>query len=116
MDGSTLEITGSITGGGIIDATNGTILMNGTSGQEINPSLFLNNTIRNLEVSNNSGVSLTGPLNLTGIVIVQNGSLASGGNLTLISTETETALIDGSGTESLAEMSPCRDICLQLWL
>lgn len=98
MDGSTLEITGSITGGGIIDATNGTILMNGTSGQEINPSLFLNNTIRNLEVSNNSGVSITGPLNLTGIVIVQNGSLASGGNLTLLSTETETALIDGSGT------------------
>ncbi len=73
-------------------------MLNGISAQEINPSLFINNTIRNLEIDNNSGVSLTGPLSLTGIVRVQNGLLASGGNLTLVSTETETALIDGSGT------------------
>ncbi len=98
LSGSTLEITGSITGGGIIDATDGTIVMNGPSSQSINPSHFLDNTIRNLEIDNNSGVTLTGPLSLTGILRVQNGSLASGGNLTLISTASGTALIDGSGS------------------
>ncbi len=94
----TLEITGSITGGGTIDATNGTLVMNGASAQSINPSRFLNNTIRNIEIDNTSGVSLTGPLSLTGILRIQNGSLVSGGNLTLVSTASGTALIDGSGS------------------
>ena len=82
IDGSTLEITGSMTGGGIIDATNGTIVMNGASAQSINPSRFLDNTIRNLTIDNYAGVSLGGPLNLTGILRVQSGSFSSGGNLT----------------------------------
>jgi hypothetical protein len=98
ISGSTLGITGTITGGGIIDAMNGTIVMNGASAQSINPSRFLNNSIRNLDINNTSGVSLSGPLSLTGILRIQNGSLASGGNLTLVSTASGTALIDGSGS------------------
>lgn len=98
IDGSTLEITGSMTGGGIIDALDGTIVMNGISAQSIDPSMLLNNTIRNLTIDNYAGVSLGGPLNLTGILRVQSGSFSSGGNLTLVSTASETALIDGSGS------------------
>ncbi|MBN2666834.1 MAG: hypothetical protein JXR67_10005, partial [Bacteroidales bacterium] len=98
LNGSTLEITGDITGDGSIDATNGTIVLTGISAQDINPSNFISNTIKNLTVNNNSGVSLSGPLSLTGTLLVQNGSLASNGQLTLVSAATGTALIDGSGT------------------
>ena len=48
-------------------------------------------------INNPAGVTLQGPLNITGIVIA-NGILSSGGNLTLVSTAAQTALIDGSGT------------------
>ena len=59
--------------------------------------VFSGNTIRNLTISNAAGVSLLGPLNVTGIVNIQNGALASAGNLTLVSSASQTALIDGSG-------------------
>ena len=71
--------------------------MNGSSAQTIGASVFSSNTIMNLTISNAAGVSLLGPLNVTGIVNIQNGNLASDGNLTLVSSASGTALIDGSG-------------------
>jgi hypothetical protein len=52
----------------------------------------------NLNVNNASGVSLIDPLNVTGVVYVQAGNLASDGFLTLVSEAAGTALIDGSGS------------------
>ena len=53
--------------------------------------------LNNLTINNANGVTIQGPLNITGIVSPQNGNLSSGGFLTLISTAAQTALIDGSG-------------------
>ncbi len=98
VSGSTLQIAGSITNNGSFSASDGTIEMNGSSAQIIGASVFSGNTIKNLTVNNNAGVSLSGPLSITGKLLVQNGSMASNGNLTLVSTASGTALIDGSGS------------------
>ena len=97
ISGNTLQIAGTITNNGTFNASNGTILLNGSSAQTIGASVFSGNTIMNLTISNAAGVSLLGPLNVTGIVNIQNGNLASAGNLTLVSSASGTALIDGSG-------------------
>ncbi len=97
ISGNTLQISGTITNNGTFNASNGTILMNGSSAQTIGASVFSSNTIRNLTISNAAGVSLLGPLNVTGIVNIQNGTLVSAGFLTLASSASQTALIDGSG-------------------
>lgn len=94
---NTLEISGLISNNGVFDATSGTIYMNGTSSQTLNGDDFSSNSIQNLVISNAAGVSLTGNLNVTGIVTVNAGELASDGYLTLVSTATQTALINGSG-------------------
>jgi hypothetical protein len=98
VTGNTLQIAGAISNSGTFTATNGTIEMKGSSAQTISGSTFAGSTIGNLTVNNSSGVTLTGALNVTGIVNAILGNLASGGNLTLISTASQTALIDGSGT------------------
>ena len=97
ISGNTLQIAGTITNNGTFNASNGTILLNGSSAQTIGASVFSSNTIMNLTINNAAGVSLLGPLNVTGIVNIQNGNLASAGNLTLVSSASGTALIDGSG-------------------
>ncbi|MEK7719670.1 MAG: T9SS type A sorting domain-containing protein, partial [Bacteroidota bacterium] len=96
--GNTLQIAGAISNSGTFTASNGTIEMKGSSAQTIAANTFATNTIGNLTVNNASGVTLSGALNVTGIVKATLGNLASGGNLTLKSTTSQTALIDGSGT------------------
>ncbi len=98
VSGNKIQITGSITNNGIFDAADGTVEMNGTLIQNIGADVFAGNEIGNLIISNPAGVTLSGPLGVSGIVTVQNGTLASGNNLTLLSTATGTALVDGSGT------------------
>jgi hypothetical protein len=101
VSGSTLKISGSITSNGTLTASNGTVEMNGSSAQTIGASVFSSDIVRNLIVNNTSGVTLQGPLSVTGTVNVQNGTLTSGGNLILASSVTGTALIDGSGAGSV---------------
>jgi fibronectin-binding autotransporter adhesin len=98
----TLQIAGSISNSGTINATNGSITMNGSAAQTIPASTFSTNTIANLTVNNSSGVTLGGALNISGVVLVSSGTLASGGNLTLLSTATQTALVNGSGSGSIS--------------
>ena len=97
VTGGTIRISGTLSGPGVIDATAGTAEFAGTVSQTVPPSLFTGNSLMNLTVSNNAGVILGGLLNVTGTVLVQTGTLASGGNLTLVSDASGTALIDGSG-------------------
>jgi hypothetical protein len=101
ISGNTLEISGTITNNGTIDVSDGTIIMNGSSAQIIGASVFNTNTVKNLTINNAAGVTLQGALDVTGIVKIQNGTLASNGYLTLASSALVTALIDGSGTGTI---------------
>ena len=93
----TIQIAGTITNNGTFTVTDGTVEMNGSSAQVIGAGIFTGNTIKDLNINNAAGVTLQGPLNVTGIVTVNIGNLSSAGNLTLISTASGTALISGSG-------------------
>ncbi len=101
ITGNTLQISESISNNGTFTSTDGTIELNGTAAQNLNANTFAGNTIKNLTVNNSAGVSLLGSLDITGIVNVQNGNLSSGGFLTLVSSASGTALIDGSGAGSV---------------
>ena len=93
----TLQINGSITNnGGTFTATSGTIEMNGSSAQNIPASTFTGNTVQNLIVNNSAGVTLSGALNITGVLTPAAGNLVSGGNLTLVSTASATASVAAS--------------------
>jgi hypothetical protein len=101
VSGNTIQISGSITNNGTFDASNGTVEMNGSIMQNIGANIFAGNTIKNLIINNSAGVTLQGPFNVSGILTAQNGNLSSGGNLTLLSTAAQTALINGSGSGSV---------------
>lgn len=98
VTGNTIRVMGQITNNGTLTATNGTVEMNGSAPQQIGADIFSGNTIQDLTINNPAGVALQGPLNVTGVVYVQNGALSSDGYLTLASNAAGTALIDGSGS------------------
>ena len=98
VTGNTLQIAGTINNNGMFTATSGTIEMHGSVAQSIPANKFTSNTIQNLNIDNPSGATLVGMLYVTGIVKAKNGNLISDGNLTLLSTAAQTALIDGSGS------------------
>jgi hypothetical protein len=102
VSANTIQISGSITNNGTLTVTTGVVSMNGSAAQSIGANVFAGNTIKDLIINNPAGVTLQGPLNITGIVTLQNGNLTSGGNLILISTAAQTALIAGSGTGSVS--------------
>ncbi len=58
---------------------------------------FENNRIRNLRIDNISGVTSEAIIEVTGTLKVENGNFDTGNELTLISNEDQTALIDGAG-------------------
>jgi hypothetical protein len=97
VNGAVLQVSGIINNGGAFTVNNGTIEMNGTVAQVIPVNAFMGNSLKNLTVNNNAGVSLEGTLLLGNILKVTSGVLKSNGYLTLVSTATATALIDGSG-------------------
>mgnify|MGYP006282858859 CR=1 FL=1 len=111
ITGNTIRISGSLVNNGTFDASDGTVEMNGSAAQLINSGTFLSNTIKDLIIDNPSGVTLAGELNLTGILSPVNGTLQSGGNLTLISTASATALVDGSGSGTVSG-----DVTMQRYL
>ena len=102
ITGNTLQISGSIINDGTLDVSDGTVEFTGSTPQVIGASLFAGNTIKNLTINNSSGVTLQGPLSVTGIVNIQTGNFSSNGFLILSSTASGTALIDGSGSGSVS--------------
>jgi hypothetical protein len=98
VTGNTLEIAGAISNSGTFTVSAGTIEMKGSLAQTIPSGTFSGNTIMNLNINNSAGVTLGGPLNLTGILQPTLGTFNSAGNLTLVSTGSQTALISGSGS------------------
>ncbi len=101
VSAATLQIYGVISNSGTLTATNGTIEMAGSTAQTIPASTFAGNTLLNLTTNNAAGVTLAGTLNVSGVLRATTGTFATGNNLTLLSTATRTALIDGSGSGSV---------------
>ncbi len=93
VSGGTLQITGNINNSGTITATSGIIEMKGTSPQTIPAGSFATNTIQSLKINNTAGVTLSAALNLTGLLTITNGSLNTGGFLTLKSTASTQAQV-----------------------
>jgi hypothetical protein len=98
---NTIQISGTVTNSGAFTVSGGAVEWLGSAAQYITPNLFAGNLIKDLIVNNNSGVILQGPLNVTGFVRCSAGNLSSSGNLTLVSTSLQTALVDGSGTGTI---------------
>lgn len=95
--GGILQIAGSIANSGTFTASEGTIEMKGSEAQSIGANVFSANTLLNLIINNAAGVTLQGALNITGVVSPAIGNFSSNGYLTLLSTASQTALIDGTG-------------------
>ena len=98
VTGNTLQVAGAISNSGTFTAATGTLEMIGTASQTIPAGTFLGDNLNNLTISNSSGVTLGGPLNLSGVLLAATGNLASAGYLKLISTSSQTALVDGTGS------------------
>ncbi len=101
LTGNSLTVYGTLSGSNSLNASAGTVVFAGQSPQTVPAGLFTDNTVMNLTVNNTNGVSVAGPLGVLGIIRVTAGNLASDGNLTLLSTASGTALIDGSGSGSV---------------
>lgn len=93
--------------GGLADSA-GSITNNGTvefhrSVPEIIPAgVFTNNLTNNISLYDSAGVSLAGPLGITGQLLVSSGQFNTGDFLTLASNALQTGLINGTGTGSVA--------------
>jgi hypothetical protein len=101
VSGARLQIYGAITNNGTFNASNGTIEITGSTAQTVPANAFAGNTILNLTINNTIGVTLLGPLNIAGVLKANTGPFSTGTYLTLLSTATSTALIDGSGSGSV---------------
>lgn len=97
VNGVLLQIAGNLTNTGTLTAGNGSIEFNGTAAQTIPNAAFTGNLVKNLTINNTAGVTLAGALQVAAVLKVTAGQLNTGGYLTLLSTATQTALIDGSG-------------------
>ena len=97
VSGGSMQISGLITNTGTFTASNGSIEMNGSTAQVIAAGTFATNTILNLTANNSAGLTIGGTLNIAGVLKATTGTLATAGFVTLLSTATQTALIDGSG-------------------
>ncbi|MFI5423130.1 MAG: hypothetical protein ACHQWH_04240, partial [Nitrososphaerales archaeon] len=111
-----MQIGGTISNAGTFDASNGTLEFNGLTPQTFSGSMFNNNNVENLIVSNNSLTILNDPnhvddtLKISGVVSFGTGTaqLHTGDNLTLLSTKDNTASIGtlaaGNGVSGQVEV------------
>lgn len=91
--GAVIEIAGSIDNSGTFDATEGTVVLNGSAAQVIEDSTFSGNTVQNLTLDNSAGATLGGTLNVLGAYTPTSGTLTTGGHLVMKSTDTTTCCI-----------------------
>jgi len=93
-----LTVTEDLTNNGTLSAVGGTFVFAG-SDQLINGSSI--SAFNNITVVSGSTATIQSPQKVSGNVLV-NGSLNSNGFLTLVSTPSRTALVDGSGTGQIS--------------
>ena len=96
---ATMKIAGKITNNGSFNVSNGSLEFNGISPQNIAGNLFVGNSIKNLIVSNVTGLTVSsslGSLMITGNLSfgnVNNAMLNTGDNIVLASSATATASV-----------------------
>ena len=100
--GNKLTISGAFTNTGLVDASQGSLEFNGTGPQTITPSIFKDNTIKNLIISNDAAIGGTpnaDTLKITGAVSfgASSKTFTTNNNLTLIS--------NAAGTAGIADMT-----------
>ncbi|MCY2687072.1 T9SS type A sorting domain-containing protein [Salinimicrobium sp. TH3] len=93
-----LRITGNLTNDNNLSASAGSISFEGALAQTIPAGAFGNDRILNLNISNSAGVTSEATIEIINSLKVEAGTFYTGDGLTLISGETGTAYIDGSGT------------------
>lgn len=101
VNGGAMQIAGTITNSGTFTTSNGSIELISITAQTIPAAAFAGNLIKNITINNSAGVTLGGTLQVSGILKATTGQFSTGGFLTLLSTATQTALIDGSGSGSV---------------
>ncbi len=103
LNNQTLNISGSITNSGTINAINGSINLNGTNAaQTITPSKFFKSKIKNLKISNSNGVSIIGVNDTLKIL----GDLSFGkSNCTLNTNNYITIVSDSVKTGNISDMT-----------
>jgi hypothetical protein len=104
LNGNTLSVKGDFTVAGSANASvvfscNGTIDFNGTLGAQ---NVYGRPTFGNVTINNAAGVTFNNPTGVQCILRTTAGVLSAGNNLTLRSSLTATALIDPTGTGSVA--------------
>lgn len=88
------KLAGQIINNGTINASNGSLVLVGTTVQTIPANLFSGNNLKNLVINNEAGVTLGGNINISGAINTLAGQLALGNNnITLVSSATNTASI-----------------------
>ncbi len=92
-----LLIGGAMTNQGIFNTENGSLAFVGTTTQTILSGAFENNSLQNLIIYNEAGVISEAVINIKENLNVVLGTFSTGDQLTLLSDNTQTALIDGSG-------------------
>ena len=96
VTGATLKLAGTISNSGSLFMSNGSLELNGNAPQSIAGSYFHNHLLKNLIISNNNAVSLTGTtdtLKLTGTLSFGTGNalFQTNDHLTLVSNQYGTA-------------------------
>jgi len=88
-----LQVSCTLNSSGSIDATAGTITLNGSIPQGFATSMLKNSTIKNLTITNASSFLLRGSLNLTGVLNLSGGTFYTQGLLTLGSNANSTGAV-----------------------
>ncbi|WP_276133477.1 hypothetical protein [Polluticoccus soli] len=91
----------NFTNNGSFTQNNGTLVFSGTT-QTMNGSTAT--TLKNISVSNNSTTTVSTAGHSLTEVLISNGTLNASGNLTLLSTASKTALVDGSSTGDVLDI------------
>ncbi len=94
IQSNTVELRGSFTNGGTLNANNSSFLLTGTNSQSIDFSNGVADTIANLSVNKTSNTaSITDQIYITGLLTSTSGTLQTNGNVILASSSTGTAQI-----------------------
>ncbi|HOY31118.1 MAG TPA: T9SS type A sorting domain-containing protein [Bacteroidales bacterium] len=91
--GKDLTVSGNWTNNGDSLTGIGTVCFTSSYTQKINGLTVFGNLI----INNSGGVTLDSPVQVTGVLTPSLGTLSTNGNLTLVSTAAQTALIAGTG-------------------
>ncbi|NJW53341.1 T9SS type A sorting domain-containing protein [Salinimicrobium oceani] len=92
-----IRIAGTLANSGSLNVENGSVSFEGTSAQTIPAGAFTGNRVLKLRINNVAGVSSQATIEIINSLEVTTGIFATGNDLTLLSTASGTAYIEGSG-------------------